>query len=452
MQRCKRTVVVIGVLALVATVSARPVAAQTTLYGFHQDLDYFGSSAPPRVDLVAGIGARVSRSTLLWRVHEPSPGTLDWTRSDIVNNKLRAEGIQPLWYIGSSPSWANGSSDPWVVPDYPSAAFETWSDRVAQFAAAAAARYLGSLWEVWNEPNERFFWKPAPNREAYSVLYRKVRAAILAADPSAKVAVGGITGLNAGCCLRGYNFLEQMLQAGDPIDYVGIHPYAGRSQAPDECISFERNFRDIALIRRLLNDYGNDAPIWVTEYGWRDTVGEGEATQAAYLTRAHEMLQSGRMRLCPQHSPTEEELDIGVTVSTWFFDIDTANFPTHGVFTESGDRKQAADAFEAFMNSLPPDPVADFIALVAGQPADAGVYRSGGLLTATSARLDAVGSYLEAGDLEAALGELESLHERIDGCTDAPPADANDWIVDCAAQSSFRRLTERLMASLMASL
>ncbi|MPY90176.1 MAG: hypothetical protein GEU99_19910 [Luteitalea sp.] len=452
MRRHTRTVGVIGVLSLVTSVAATPVAADTALYGFHQDLDYFGSSAPPRVDLVASIGARVSRSTLLWRVHEPSPDTLDWTRSDIVNNKLRAEGIQPLWYIGSSPSWANGSSDPWVVPDYPSAAFDTWSDRVAAFAAAAATRYPGSLWEVWNEPNERFFWKPAPNREAYSVLYRKVRAAILGADPTAKVAVGGLTGLNAGCCLRGYDFLEEMLQAGDPIDYVAIHPYAGDNQAPDDCVSFERNFRDIALMRQLLNDYGNDAPLWVTEFGWRDTVGDGEATQAAYLARAHEMLQSGRMRLCPQHSPTEEELDINVTVSTWFFDIDTANFPTHGVFTEEGERKLAADAFEAFVNSLPPDPQWDVMALIHGLPTDVDAYKSRGHLIAMLVSVEIVQRFVDGGWYHLALRQLESLHRRVDGCADGPPPDHDDSIVDCEAQDSVRRLMERLMASLMASL
>jgi len=49
-----------------------------------------------------------------------------------------------------------------------------------------------------------------------------VLSAMLVADPTAKIAVGGITGLGAvdHDSIEGYEFIRQMLEAGDPMDYV----------------------------------------------------------------------------------------------------------------------------------------------------------------------------------------------------------------------------------------
>jgi hypothetical protein len=324
------------------------------LYGFHQDLHFFGSSAPQRVDAVASIGAQVSRSTLQWLRNEPEEGVFNWSGSDIVYDSLLAAGIVPLWYVGRSPSWANGSSDGWVVPDFPSEAFDRWSDAMTNWSFLAAQRYPGCLWEVWNEPNEFHFWKPTPSVEAYSVLYRKVRDAILAGDPNARVAVGGITGLGAGCCINGIQFIRELVLNGDPIDHVGIHPY-GRVGDPHECQAFQQSFRDTADVRVMLTELGNHAELWATEWGLlgSDPWGPlgGEMAQARYLWQGQSMFRSGKMEPCMDDSGA---VDINVTVSTFFFDIDTANFPNLGVFTEQLEPKLAAKMFERFIRTVRP--------------------------------------------------------------------------------------------------
>ena len=74
---------------------------------------------------------------------------------------------------------------------------------------AASSRYgpSGSFWlenpgikalpvltyEIWNEPDNGTFWKPAPNAGAYATLYTAARNAITAKQGGAHVLIGGLT-------------------------------------------------------------------------------------------------------------------------------------------------------------------------------------------------------------------------------------------------------------------
>jgi len=61
-------------------------------------------------------------------------------------------------------------------------------------------------------------------------------------------------------------------------------------------------------------------------------------------------------------------------------------------------------------------------------------------------RLDAIEQLIAAGDLAGARAELQSLRRKVDGC--GTTADANDWIVDCAAQLEVRALIDHLLTNL----
>ncbi|MPY87511.1 MAG: hypothetical protein GEU99_06285 [Luteitalea sp.] len=100
----------------------------------------------------------------------------------------------------------------------------------------------------------------------------------------------------------------------------------------------------------------------------------------------------------------------------------------------------------------PSDPLKDLIALNDALPADVSAYKSRGHMSATLARLEVVRRLVEAGQFDIAIRQLESLQRRMDGCGDGPPADGDDWIVDCTVQNSVRKLVERrLIPSLIAS-
>jgi hypothetical protein len=169
--------------------------------------------------------------------------------------------------IDYSPSWTESlpgidHSPPRSPSDY------------AAYAAAFAARYgpHGAFWsahpalnadpvtviELWNEPDNATFWKPAPDAAAYARLYDLARAAIAGVAPSVRVLVGGLTEGGAG------GFLASML-AADPglaghIDGISIHAYG---HTPEQVLDRVRR------IRAALNALGLRAvPLYITEVGW----------------------------------------------------------------------------------------------------------------------------------------------------------------------------------------
>lgn len=87
-----------------------------------------------------------------------------------------------------------------------------------------------------------------------------------------------------------------------------------------------------------------------------------------------------------------------------------------------------------------PDVVA---AVVTGLPAAA--FKAAGLRTASLVRLDAAERSLLQGHIDAALGTLDNLRRRFDGCP--PRADRNDWLVACDAQVLVRRLLDVVIAN-----
>ena len=63
-------------------------------------------------------------------------------------------------------------------------------------------------------------------------------------------------------------------------------------------------------------------------------------------------------------------------------------------------------------------------------------------------RLEDIEQLIADGDTDAALRQLNNLRKKIDGCEDGPPADNNDWIVECEAQDEVRALIDTLIANL----
>ena len=189
-------------------------------------------------------------------------------------DKLTQAGIEPLFVLYGSPSWANGvaASVPdqkLYVPTDP-ADFENWLAEYESFVRAAVDRYRGRVrfWEVWNEENERFFWKPAPDVAQYCPLLRPDSGRDSTRGPLGRGGRRGLAGLNASIEIPGVTFLAEIVSRGIAFDRVAIHPYAVQGPAPDVHIPWEGNFDDVALVHDRLAALGRDVPIWVTEWGW----------------------------------------------------------------------------------------------------------------------------------------------------------------------------------------
>ena len=317
-----------------------------TLFGVHSDLTWY-EDAGQRAAVVNAdsqiLHPQISRNSLLWHQIEATQGTYNWSvTDDVVNKPLVSAGIRPGFTAYGSPSWANGvpTSTPesyLYVPQDPNA-FRRWVGEYKSFLKRAAARYAGkvNIWECGNEENEHYFWKPAPSVSQYLVWYRACRNAILAGNPRAKVAVGGLAGvLFAGSRdVNGKSFLQQLIAAGAPIDHVAIHPYAGHGQSPAVHVPWDDNFDDIGQVRGFLDSQGlQNVDIWVTEWGW-DSQAIGAKAEANYVLESLQMLRA--------NFPY-------VTYAFYFCDFDRVGY-NYGLLDATLNPKPAGSAFARFLS------------------------------------------------------------------------------------------------------
>jgi hypothetical protein len=319
------------------------------LLGVHQDLHYWGEPQRTQgIEIAVSLGAKVSRSTLRWDYAQPTKFIFNWAPVDGFVDQLLERGIEPLLYPTAFPSWVPGFAGESVLPAS-AADWNATSAAYVAFCAAAADRYRGRVrhWEIWNEPNERWFWSYGSNdaparvvaRERYCGMYLAARAAILTEAPDARVALGGLTGLGAsgdppGSGNQWLTDLIAMPQiTPDNLSHLAIHPYVSNDQGPDDETPWQQHFSDIALIRGTLDAHGyQDTELWATEFGWKSTAPLNETIQAQYVARALERLRDD----FPY-----------VTLATYFLDADQQTYK-HGLYRDDRvTEKPAAAQFRA---------------------------------------------------------------------------------------------------------
>ena len=251
-----------------------------------------------RIDELGFTGTRLGFE---WSEMEPEPGDYRWGEMDAVISLLRLRGLEAFGLLTYSPAWARPAGEDRTHRPVVDGSAARGDTAFAAFAAAAARRYRSFVdhWEIWNEPNivRYHYWhhvkgsvEYGPDPADYVALYELARDSILAANPAARVATGGLaTGPREGPIESndpdvrwkwGYPadvFLESMLDAGlEPTD-VALHPYP---YDPDTSVSGA-----LARSRAVLDRRGHaDARIWITEWGIdRDLPGLG-SEQADRLT------------------------------------------------------------------------------------------------------------------------------------------------------------------------
>ena len=191
-----------------AAVASQPAAQPppgTEAFGVNvnrlfNDRTYTPAEIDAQLAALAATGATIARSDAFWEYGEPAAPVdgvhrYDWAFDDQIAGSLAAHDLAWLPIIDYSALWdesipGQDHSPPRSDGDY------------AAYAQAFAARYGagGSFWrehpdlpddpvtviEIWNEPDNGEFWDPSPAPAAYADLYLAARAAIDAADPSAR--------------------------------------------------------------------------------------------------------------------------------------------------------------------------------------------------------------------------------------------------------------------------
>ena len=264
-----------------------------------------------------------------WEWAEPQPGKLSFAPIDPHIERLHAAGMNVLSLLPSNPSTSWASEAPDSVPnrDWYRLAYAPKDPKLLfDFVGKAAAQYKGSVayWEFLNEP----LWVPdfcLPKKGGYTVetylaLLKGAAAAIRSANPGAKI-LGGLA------IQSEIVFGDEFVKAGglDYVDIFNLHPYAG-TRIPETFIP------DMERIRRVMDEYGVQKPIWATEtayYGideypylpWQPPVNhfaanrllKNEQQAGDYIVRFSTIMLAYGVEKIFWHEPVVDDANKGIT-------------------------------------------------------------------------------------------------------------------------------------------
>lgn len=319
--------------------SGRSARANDPFYGV------ISAEPLPNEDLLERIGnggVGTLRINVSWGAVQSAPGKpYDWGHYDLAIAGAALRGIRVLATIYGSPDWVEPTAE-----DPPLGSAQADFDR---FVRAAVERYGsgGSFWkqhpdlpempiqdwQLWNEPNSRLFWKPAPNPGDYLDLLRGFDSTVHTADSGARVLLGGLFPTPRGDVTM-VSYLSELYRLGAAryFDAAAVHPYAANPQ---------RAIASAGQLRALMDRSGDpDKPIWITEVGWasagrRPGLIVGPTRQAEYVRQTFELAAAARDRL-------------HLAGVVWYSLSDTPGplWVGHcGLFTVDGTPKPAWDAF-----------------------------------------------------------------------------------------------------------
>jgi len=236
-----------------------------------------------------------------WSDMNPAPGTYFWRAIDGWLKTTEQNGVTVVLTLGMTPLWA--SSQPGnlichygpgqcappddVNPDG-SGTDQHWKDFVT-----AIAQHVGTqvnYWEIWNEPDNDFFWLGTPAQMVR--MARDARGIIQSINPNAQLLNAGTSSLNQ----YGLNWWDGYAAAGGLqwADIIAVHgdvrPYPPQCGVYPEAETF---LVVMSNLHQVLAQYGqNDKPIWDTEASWGRTDLDcftNQDLQAAFLARFYLM-------------------------------------------------------------------------------------------------------------------------------------------------------------------
>jgi len=231
---------------------------------------------PGELEMIKAAGFHWIRMDLTWSATEKQKGRYDFSAYDRLLGMLEKQNIRALFVLDyGNPLYADpGDKQPFTSR----AGTEEFRQGYAAWAAAAVAHFAGRgcVWEIWNEPNYKNFWAPAPNVSQYVALAAEADAAIRQAAPGEPI-------IGPASSTMDFDFIERCCQAGLLRDWaaVSVHPY--RRTDPQTAAE------DFRKLRALIAKYApadRPVPIVCSEWGystsWTDF---NEVKQADYLKR-----------------------------------------------------------------------------------------------------------------------------------------------------------------------
>jgi hypothetical protein len=214
------------------------------------------------LDQVYRLGFRIVRRGFYWKSVEREKGVYDFSDYDAQMQHARKLGLTVVGCLfGGNRLYEDHGQGGAILSEAARQGF-------ARFAAATAKHYQEQkvLWEIWNEPNVRTFWRKdgKHNSDAfaheYTALVQAVVPAMMQADPDCLVMAGSVSNYwEPSYAWTESCFAKGILTSG--IRAWSVHPYGVKT--PEE---FGLGH---ARMRALLERYGvPDLPLVDTERGF----------------------------------------------------------------------------------------------------------------------------------------------------------------------------------------
>ena len=230
---------------------------------------HFTEAKPGELEMLALAGFRWVRMDLTWAKTEKMPGIYDFSAYDKLLASLDRFHIRALLIL----DYTNILYDD-NLPTYTAkgrTAFARWA-----VAAVTHFKNRGVIWEIWNEPNGNWFWKPHVNADNYAKLALVVSQAIRQAAPDELIMGPALFGADL-------NFMEVSAQKGVVPYWSGItiHPY--RRTGPE---SYGSDYNQIQQLIKKYASPNQQIGVICGESGF-STAWQGidDSTQGKYLAR-----------------------------------------------------------------------------------------------------------------------------------------------------------------------
>ncbi len=258
---------------------------------------HFYKGVPQDWKMLEEAGVGIVRMDAGWSGAEKSPGKYDFSHYDTLMVRLERRHMRLLLILDyGNPLYDNG-----LPPHSDSALVAS-----AKFCGALARRFRKKpvIFELWNEPNLKTFWRPKPNAMQYLAWARTVTRAIREANPTACV-------IGPAASRFDLDFMRPLFKKEylNLVDGVSVHPYRSSSRGPETAIP------EYEMLRALIEEYkppGKKLPIVSGEWGY-STVSTPPVLQAKYLAR--QWLTN---------------LSLGIPISIWYDWHDDGQNPQNG--------------------------------------------------------------------------------------------------------------------------
>jgi hypothetical protein len=244
--------------------------------------EFFGIAQGPALDAQDRQGmesARIQtdRFLLAWRSVEPTRGSYRWGPSDLLVGGLASRGIRSVPFVWGSPAWVgsgklsrppiDSSADEQAWGDFLKAAVARygpggsyWADKYRQQFGASATTLPVQSWQIWNEPNLKRFWAPAPSARGYATLLRISHDAIKSRDPQARIVLAGLFSRGDVTAPTFLSNLYGIAGTRGDFDAAALHPYG---------CDLDQTRNAINAFRAAMTGHADGAtPLWLTELAW----------------------------------------------------------------------------------------------------------------------------------------------------------------------------------------